>query len=92
MSNMAETPEDFAASNEATIAAMNAQHAQEEKGNRNYIGEEKRYKVWIDKNDPNRTKFGIPPSKYISVYGISSYYLQVSRARTDGEEIYLCAQ
>ena len=81
MSNMAETPEDVAASNEATIAAMNAQHAQEEKGNRNYIGEEKRYKVWIDKNDPNRTKFGIPPSKYISVDGLSSYYIEVQAKR-----------
>ena len=81
MSNMAETPVDVAASNEATIATMNAQHAQEEKGNRNYIGEEKRYKVWIDQNDPNRTKFSIPPSKYISVDGLSSYCLEVQAKR-----------
>ena len=78
---MAETTEDLAANNEAIIAAMNAQHALEEKGNRNYDGEEKRYKVWIDKTDPGRTKFGLPPNKYISTQGLISYFLEVQAGR-----------
>ena len=67
--------------NIALVAAMNAQQVQEERGNRNYDGEEKRYKVWVDKNDGERSKFGIPASKYISVDAISSYFLQVQANR-----------
>ena len=78
---MAETAEDLAASNEATIAAMNARHALEEKGNRNYDGEEKRYKTWMNKTDPDRTKFDLPPNKYICTQGIITYFLDVQAGR-----------
>ena len=80
MSTMAETQEDVAARNEAMVLVMNAQHAREG-GNRNYDGEEKRYKVWVDKVDPDRSKFGLEHSKYISTDAINSYYLQVQTER-----------
>ena len=92
MSTMAETQEDVAARNEAMVLVMNAQHAREG-GNRNYDGEEKRYKVWVDKVDPDRSKFGLEHSKYISTDAINSYYLQVQtdrcvQGRTAKKSIY----
>ena len=78
----AETNEDVVASNEATIAAMSHQHALQETGNRNYSSEEKRYKRWIEQNDPGRVKFNLPPSKFISVDTLATYYLHEQAKRT----------
>ena len=77
---MAETQEDVVASNEAMVQDINAQHARK-RGNRKYHGEEKRYMVWVDKMDPDRTKFGLNQSKYISTDALSTYYLRAQAKR-----------
>ena len=73
--------EDVAANNMAAVAAMNAQRIGEQEGNRTYKGEVNRYKRWVEQNDPDRSRFGIPPSKHISVDALASYYLEVHALR-----------
>ena len=82
----AETNEDVVPSNEATITAMSVQHALEETGNRNYSGEEKRYTRWIEKNDPDRVKYNLLPSKFISVDALASY--RTVQRRTVMKSVY----
>ena len=56
---MVDPSTNIAASNRATVLAMNIEQAQEDKGNRLYDSEKKRYRTWVDKNDPDRAKFAL---------------------------------
>lgn len=79
---MVDPPTNIAASNRATVLAMNIEQAQEDKGNRLYDSEEKRYRTWVDKNDPDRAKFGLEPSRYISTDALASYFLHEQAHRS----------
>ena len=80
--DMVDPSTNIAASNRATVLAMNIEQAQEDKGNRLYDSEKKRYRTWVDKNDPDRAKFGLEPSRYISTDALANYFLHEQAHRS----------